>query len=75
MLIPDNIHPEETVYYNGSVVLRVIKQLRTKPVLSLYQAVQSERPMSPAMFALCLDWLYLINLVRLGVEGDVELCT
>lgn len=75
MLIPDNIHPEETVYYNGSVVLRVIGQLRTQPVLSLYQAVQSERPMSPAMFALCLDWLFLLNLVSLSAEGDVELCS
>jgi hypothetical protein len=75
MLIPDNIHPEATVYFNGAVVLRVAQRLRAQPVFALYHAVQGERAISLPMFVLCLDWLFLLNLVRLNPQGDVELCS
>jgi hypothetical protein len=75
MLLPDNIHPEATVYFNGAIVLRAVKQTRIQPVFGLYQAVQADRAMSLPMFVLCLDWLFLLNLVRINAEGDVELCS
>lgn len=75
MLIPDNIHPEATVYFNGAIVLGVTQRLRTQPAFRLYQAVQRERAMSLPMFVLCLDWLFLLNLVRLNAQGEVELCS
>lgn len=75
MLIPDNIHPEATVYFNGAIVLRVTQRLRTQPVFGLYHTVHGERAMSFPMFVLCLDWLFLLNLVRLNAQGDVELCS
>ncbi|MEI6208565.1 MAG: ABC-three component system middle component 6 [Desulfuromonadales bacterium] len=27
------------------------------------------------VFVLCLDWLYLLNLVSLNNQGNVELCS
>jgi len=75
MLLPDNIHPEETVYYNGAIVLRAAQQARVQSVFGMYQAVQADRAMSLPMFLLCLDWLFLLNLVRINGQGDVELCS
>lgn len=75
MLLPDNIHPEATVYFNGAVVLRAAQRVRIQPVFGLYQAVQADRAMSFPMFLICLDWLFLLNLVRLNPQGGVELCS
>jgi len=75
MLLPDNIHPEATIYFNGAIVLRAVKQTGIQPVFGLYQAVQADRAMSLPMFVFCLDWLFLLNLVRINAQGDVELCS
>jgi len=75
MLVPDNIHPEATVYFNGSVVLQAIQKLRVQPVVDLYIASKSIRTMSLPMFVLCLDWLFLLNLIRLTPQGKIELCS
>jgi hypothetical protein len=74
MLLPDNIHPEATVYFNGAILLRAAQREGVQPVFGLYRAVQADRAMSLRMFLLCLDWLFLLNLVRLNTRGDVELC-
>jgi len=75
MLIPDNIHPEATVYYNGAVVLQAIQETRVQPVLDLYIISKANRAMSLPMFVLCLDWLFLLNLIRLTPQGEIELCS
>jgi len=74
MLIPDSIHPETTVYYNGAKVLQVLRERRTQSVLDLYVAASRSRPMTQAMFVLCLDWLFLLNLIRLNEQGAIEPC-
>jgi len=75
MLIPDNIHPEQTIYFNGAFVLKTIQKLRVMDMLDLYIQTTSEREMSFPVFALCLDWLFLLDLVTLNDQGKVELCS
>lgn len=75
MLIPDNIHPQATVYYNGAVVLQAIQHAHVQPMLELYIAAKTIRAMSMPMFVLCLDWLFLLNLIRLTPQGEIELCS
>ena len=65
MLMPDNIRPKNSIYYNGALVLKV---------LQLYQAVLKEVKMSFSVYILCLDWLYLINVAKLKKE-KVILCS
>jgi hypothetical protein len=74
MLVPDNIHPEQTIYFNGAFVLKVIQKHRVRDMLDLYIKTQAEREMSMPVFILCLDWLFLLNLVKLNNSGEVELC-
>lgn len=75
MLLPDNIHPEETIYYNGSIVLKLIQEQKTMGLVDLYLQTKDHRDMSMPVFVLCLDWLYLLNLVKLNDNGKVELCS
>jgi hypothetical protein len=75
MLIPDNIHPEQTIYFNGAFVLEAIRENRVMNLLDLYIQAKSKREMSMPVFLLCLDWLFLLDLVTLNNQGKVELCS
>lgn len=75
MLLPDNIHPEQSIYYNGAFVLQVLREQRVMDLLDLYLSTQTQREMTMPVFVLCLDWLYLLNLVSLNEQGSVELCS
>ena len=73
MLLPDNIHPENSIYYNGSIVLSVLQKQDNLEMLDLYAKTKEIRNMSFPVFVLCLDWLYLINIAELK-NNKVELC-
>ena len=73
MLLPDNIHPENSVYYNGAIVLEVLQKNPSIEMLELYNLVKKIRNISFPLFILSLDWLYLIDIANLNKE-KVELC-
>lgn len=75
MLVPDNIHPEQTIYFNGAFVLKTIQAHRVMDMLDLYIQATVERKMSMPVFVLCLDWLFLVNLITLNDHGKVVLCS
>ncbi len=75
MLVPDNIHPEQTIYFNGAFVLKIIQERRVMDMLDLYVQTTSERDMTMPVFVLCLDWLFLLDLVTFNDIGKVELCS
>ena len=75
MLLPDNIHPEQSIYYNGAFVLEALREQPVTDMLDLYVNTQHHRRMTMPVFVLCLDWLYLLNLVSLNEQGGVELCS
>jgi hypothetical protein len=75
MLIPDNIHPDQTIYFNAAFVLKTINQQQSADVVDLYMRAAQERPMTIPVFMLCLDWLYLLGLVESNSYGKVILCS
>ncbi len=75
MLVPDNIHPEQTIYFNGAFVLRAIQEHRELDMFDLYIQTTTKREMSMPVFVLCLDWLFLLNLITLNDRGKVKLCS
>ena len=66
MLLPDNIHPENSIYYNGALVLQVLQSKNRLDLLDLYQEAKKIRNMSFPVFTLCIDWLYLANIAELS---------
>ena len=74
MLLPDNIYPENSIYYNGAIVLDVLQKNSKIEILELYSLVKKIEDMSFSIFILSLDWLYLIDIAHLNKE-KVELCS
>ncbi|GKS14884.1 hypothetical protein YDYSY3_58840 [Paenibacillus chitinolyticus] len=75
MLLPDNIHPTLSIYYNGSLVIKELKLKAKQQVFELYQEVKANNDMSFSTFILSLDWLYLIDVAKVNKDGWVELCS
>ena len=74
MLLPDNMRPENCIYYNGAIVLKVLQTEKKISVVDLYCRLREQYRMSFAILQLCLDWLYLIDCVIVK-NGEVELCS
>ena len=75
MLLPDNIHPENTIYYNGALVLQSLQHKNVQTLIELYQNVRIKRDISFSILILCLDWLYLIDVAEMNDKGEVKLCS
>ncbi|MFT4444965.1 ABC-three component system middle component 6 [Parvimonas sp. G1967] len=74
MLLPDNIHPELSIYYNGSVILTELDKIPEQKLLELYYNVKKSYDMSFSVFVLSLDWLYLIQLAQINDKGVIKKC-
>lgn len=75
MLLPNNIHPEHSIYYNGAFVLQELQKQPKQGLLDLYQNVKQQHSMTFPVFVLCLDWLFLLDVAVLNDSGKVELCS
>lgn len=76
MLLPDNIHPEHSIYYTGAMVLEALlgSENRELSIMDLYEVVNRKKAMTMPVLALSLDWLYLVDAALLNDAGKVELC-
>ena len=74
MLIPDNIRPEDSIYYNGAKVLEIILLERRITIAELYVRLREKLNISFATMLLSLDWLYMIDCVVVK-NGEVVLCS
>ena len=74
MLLPDKIHPEECIYYNGYVLLEELQKEPNQEVLDLFANAKKANNMSFCTYVLCLDWLYLIDAAKVDEQGIVRKC-
>lgn len=75
MLIPDNIHPEQTIYFNASFLLGLLRDRHDEDLLDLYVKTVATHKMTFPVFLLCLDWLFLIDLITVDEHQKVKLCS
>ena len=74
MLIPDNIRPENSLYYNGGKVLEVMLSEKRLSISDLYVRMREKMNISIATLLLSLDWLYLLGGLEVN-DGEVVLCS
>lgn len=74
MLLPDNVHPELSIYYNGAIVFKELNENPRQKIMDLYTKVKKKYSMTFSMFVLSLDWLYLIELAEIDREGVIKKC-
>jgi len=75
MLLPDNVHPENTLMYNGALIMKALKIGGETTLLDLYFEAKKENKMTMALFVLSLDWLFLADCVTFSEHGRVTLCS
>lgn len=74
MLLPENMQPEISIYYNGAMILKELKSSISNSTIDIYQIVREKYEMTFPIFLLSLDWLYLINVASVDEKGDIILC-
>ena len=74
MLLPDNIQPELTLYYNGAIVIKELARKPNQKILDLYENIKNNHNMSLSIVILSLDWLYVIDYAEIDEEGIVRKC-
>ncbi|MFD1903740.1 ABC-three component system middle component 6 [Paenibacillus rhizoplanae] len=50
MLLPNDINPNESVYYNGSIILEQLNKTNGIGIIELYKMVKSINNMSLSLF-------------------------
>lgn len=75
MLLPENIHPEKTLMYNGVLIIKALKTTNDAELIDLYLNANRDGDMSMALFVLSLDWLFLADCVKFSESGQVMLCS
>jgi hypothetical protein len=74
MLLPDNIHPELTIYYSGAIILDLYKNIDSYELEKLFDIVKRKYGMSLSTFVLSLDWLFLIGMIVVDEKGYAKKC-
>lgn len=75
MILGKDIHPQRKIYYLGAVVIEILNTTSNKgnDFLSLYQQVSKKEKISMNLFALTLDWLYVLGLIE-NKKGLIQKC-
>ena len=74
MLLPNNIIPEYSIYFNGYIILKELKYKNKQMFFELYKNVKKRNDMSISTFILSLDWLYIINMAEMDEKGEIRIC-
>ena len=77
MLLPDNVHPESTLLFNGALILKELKKTGEARLLELFADTRAnvETPITMPLFVLSLDWLFLADCVAFNDQGKIVLCS
>lgn len=75
MILGKDIHPQRKIYYLGSIVIEVLKSTDSKgdDFFSLYNRVNNKEKISLNLFALTLDWLFILGLIE-NKKGLIKKC-
>lgn len=75
MIVSNDIHPQREVYYLGGVILSIFSSFKNDEYdfFSLYQEVNKKEKITINLFALTLDWLFLLGLID-NKKGVIYKC-
>lgn len=75
MIVDKDTHPENKIYYWGALVIELLQELTSADIdyLSLYKVVKRKYGISMELFALTLDWLFLLGAIDRS-NGGIKKC-
>lgn len=75
MLLPENVHPANSLYFNGAYVLAALKKIGEADLMGLFIESRKLHEMQFPLFTLTLDWLYLAGMISSNTNGNIEICS
>lgn len=75
MLLPKDIHPKNSLYFNGAYIIKALKKDKSLSFMDLLMETRFLQEMPIALFALSLDWLFLASIVQYNKNNEIELCS
>ena len=75
MIVSKDTNPERDVYYLGAKVIEAISDLSQEvDFFDLFKIINSSEGVSMNLYALTLDWLFLIGAVENSESGNIKKC-
>jgi len=75
MIVSKDINPERDVYYLGAKIIEAISSLPQEvDFFDVYKLINSSEGVSMNLYALTLDWLYIIGIIENSVSGNIRKC-
>ncbi|MBD8500444.1 ABC-three component system middle component 6 [Paenibacillus arenosi] len=75
MLLPNDIKPESSIFYYSALVLKEIQNSEDNEIVKIFRSLKEQYDISLKVFSYCLDWLYLIEAVKVDEKGQISICT
>ena len=74
MINDKNTNPQRDLYYLGGVVIDVLHNTNNEEsFFDIFEKVREKENISMNLFSLTIDWLYLLDVVKLN-KGRLEKC-
>ena len=76
MLLPKDINPTNTLYFNGALAINALNASDAKTIdfFELYEKLKASNQISFQSYIFALDWLFLIGSIKLGRQVKIEKC-
>ena len=76
MIISKDTNPEKDLYYIGGLILKYFntKSLKKVSCNCLFQDIKAAYGLSTNIILLSLDWLYILDSIKLNEDGEIEAC-
>ena len=75
MIASKDISPERDVYYIGARIIDIIS-VESEPIdfFDVYKKINASDDVSMNLYALTLDWLYIVGVVDNSRNGNLKKC-
>ena len=76
MILPKDINPVNTLYFNGALVIKSLEQTNSEDIdfFELYKKLRESNQLSFQSYIFAIDWLYLLGSVKINNKGLLEKC-
>ncbi len=76
MIVSRDINPERDFYYLGAKVIEVLSSSKSKrfDFFDVFEMLNKSEKLSINLYALTLDWLYLLGVIEKLDKGKIVKC-
>ena len=72
MILPIDNLPKYSLYYIGGLILKTMENNVSYNTSKLFDKVKENEEISYKLFVLAIDWLFIINAIKITNEGGVH---